>query len=56
MSQHNKHPLADKLVKFREMAAGARESAQRATTEEMRRDYEALAESWDILIREIEGA
>jgi hypothetical protein len=54
MSEHNKHPLADRLVKFREMAASARESAQRATSDDMRQDYQTLAESWDQLIKEIE--
>jgi len=55
MSQKTKHPLADRLDKFRELAAGARESAQRATTDEMRQDYQILAESWDQLIKEIEN-
>jgi len=54
MSQHDKHPLANRLDKFREMAAAARESAKRATNDEMRRDYQTLAESWDQLITEIE--
>jgi Ribonuclease G/E len=56
MSQHTKHPLADRLDKFREMAAGARQSAQRATTDEMRQDYQTLAEAWDQLIQEIESS
>ena len=54
MSEHNKHPLADRLVKFREMAASARESAQQPTSGDMQQDYRALAESWDQLIKEIE--
>jgi Ribonuclease G/E len=56
MSPQNRHSLADRLDKFREMAAGARESAQRATTDEMRQDYQTLAESWDQLIKEIESS
>ena len=55
MSEHDKHELADRLAQFREMADSARESAQRATTDRMRREYQALADSWDQLIKEIES-
>jgi Ribonuclease G/E len=56
MSEHDKHRLAERLVKLREMAAAARESALRATADEMRKDYQALAESWERLIKEIEAS
>ena len=55
MSQNDKHPLADRLDKFREMAAAARESAKRATNDDMRQDYQTLADSWEQLIKEIES-
>src|SRR2546421_10243541 len=38
------HPLAERLPKFREMAAEARQSALCATSPEMRREYEGLAQ------------
>ncbi len=50
------HPLAERLPKFREMAAEARQSALRAKSPEMRREYEGLAQSWEQLIKEIEEA
>ena len=56
MSEHDRHYLRAELAKFREMADSAREGAQRATTEKMRRDYQALADSWDQLIKEIENS
>ena len=56
MSQHNKHPLADRLATFRALAAEARESARRAASDKMRQDYQVLAESWEQLIKEIEGS
>lgn len=55
MSEHDKQYLRDRLAKFREMADSARESAQRTTSDKMRRDYQALADSWDQLIKEIES-
>ena len=48
------HPLAERLPEFRAMAAEARQSALRAKSPEMRREYEGLAQSWDQLIKEIE--
>jgi len=56
LSEHDKREFADRLAKFREMADSARESARRATTDKMRRDYQALADSWDQLIKEIENS
>jgi hypothetical protein len=56
MSQHDRHPLADRLATFRQTAAEARELAQRATTDKVRQDYQALADSWEQLIKEIEGS
>ena len=56
MSKHDKHELVGKLPKFREMANSARESAKSATTDKMRREYLALADSWDQLIKEIENS
>ena len=55
VSEPDKHELANRLVQFREMANSARESAQRATSDGMRREYQKLADSWDQLIREIES-
>ena len=55
MSEDDKQQLRDRLAKFREMAGSARKWAHRATTDEMRRDYQALADSWDQLIKEIES-
>ena len=56
MTEHDKHQLRDRLAQFREMADSAREWAQRATTDKLRRDYQALADSWDQLIKEIESS
>jgi hypothetical protein len=55
LSGNDKHELANRLPQFREMAVSAREWAQRATAEKTRRDYQALADSWDQLIKEIES-
>ena len=52
----NNHPLADRLPKFRELAAEARQGALRAASKETRRSYEDLADSWEKLIAEIEAA
>jgi hypothetical protein len=50
------HPLSERLAVFREMAAEARADASRASNPEMKAGYEQLAESWDLLIGEIEAA
>lgn len=47
------HPLADRLVTFRKMAAEANSGAIHATSPEMKEGYEQLAKSWDLLISEI---
>jgi len=49
------NPLADRLPRFRQMAAEARQSAAGATSPERKRVYEELAESWEQLLREIEA-
>jgi hypothetical protein len=51
----NDNPLADRLPRFRQMAAEARQAASDATSPDRRRDYEELAESWEQLLREIEA-
>jgi Ribonuclease G/E len=48
-------PLVGRLPEFKQMAAEARRDAARATTPEMKRGYEQLAQSWDQLIQEIEA-
>jgi Ribonuclease G/E len=49
------HPLRDRLDVFREMAAEARRDEANASSEEMRRGYAYLANSWEQLICEIEA-
>jgi hypothetical protein len=46
-------PLANRLDTLRKMAAEARQQATRATSAEMRQEYQSLAESWDELLAEI---
>ena len=55
MSERDQHDFMGELARFREMAENAREAARSATSETMRREYRALAESWDQLIKEIES-
>jgi hypothetical protein len=50
----NNNPLADRLPRFRQMAAEARQAASDPTSPERRRVYGELAESWERLLGEIE--
>ena len=46
---------ADRLGKFRAMAAEAREAARNAKTAQMREEYESLVRAWELLIWEMES-
>ena len=45
---------AERLTRFRQMAAEARQSAAQAVTAELRQGYEKLAAAWEQIIHEIE--
>jgi hypothetical protein len=53
MPQRPEHPIAERIPKFREMAADAKRAASAASNPELRKAYEDLARSWDQLIAEI---
>ena len=46
--------LADRLPRFRQLAAEARQAVSSAKSPEKKRAYEELAESWEQLLKEIE--
>jgi hypothetical protein len=50
------HPLAARIVVFRQMADEARRKTACAISSEARLDYERLARSWEELISEITAA
>lgn len=52
----NDKTLADCLPRFREMATEAQQAASRATSPQIKRAYEELAEAWEQLLKEIEEA
>jgi hypothetical protein len=53
MPERPEDSIAERLPKFREMAAEAKRAASSASNPELRKAYEDLARSWDQLIAEI---
>jgi hypothetical protein len=47
--------LSQKLGEFREMAASARQAAEKATTPRARLAHEEVARCWEQLIQEVEA-
>ena len=45
---------AERLIRFRQMAGEARQSAAQAVTAELRQGYQQLAAAWEQIIHEIE--